>query len=68
MRKTYKARVHAQITIFQEVEVCIDAESEEEVAELAQERFKEVVEDHYGWVDYDSANVEGIECIGECLN
>ena len=62
---TYKAKVHAQITIFQEIEVCLIADSKEEFVELAKEKYKEVMTDTYGWADYDDSNVDNIEDMGE---
>lgn len=62
---TYKATVHAQITIFQEIEVSLIADSEEEFIELAKERYKEVMTDRYGWADYDDSNVDNIQDLGE---
>ena len=62
---TYKATVHAQITIFQEIEVSLIADSEEEFVELAKEEYKKVMTDRYGWADYDDSNVDNIQDLGE---
>lgn len=62
---TYKARVHAQVTIFQEMEVCTNAYNEEDFKERAEEIFKQRLEDVYGWVDMCTVNVEKPEDMGE---
>ena len=61
----YKATVHAQITIYQEIEVCTIAKDEQDFIQKAKEKFEEVMENHYGWADYDEANVDEIEDMGE---
>lgn len=62
---TYKAKVHAQVAIFQEIEVCAVAYDEEDFKERAEEIFKQKLEDIYGWVDMDTVNVEEPEDMGE---
>lgn len=62
---SYKAIVHAQITVFQEIEVCGIAYSKEEFKERAEELFKQRLEDMYGWIDVDTINVEEPEDLGE---
>ena len=62
---TYKAKVHAQVTVFQEIEVCANAYSEEDFKEIAEIIFKKKLEDIYGWVDMDTVNVEEPEDMGE---
>lgn len=62
---TYKATVNAQVTIYQEIEVCLVAKDEQDFIKKAKEKFKEVMENHYGWVDYDEANVDEVEDMGK---
>ena len=62
---TYKATVHAQVTIYQEIEVCLVAKNEQDFIKKAKEKFEEVMENHYGWADYDEANVDEVEDMGE---
>ena len=62
---TYTATVHAQITIYQEIKVCLIAKDEKEFVRLAKEKFGEVMENTYGWADYDDSNVEDVEDLGE---
>lgn len=62
---TYTATVHAQITIYQEVKVCLIADNKDDLIEKAKEAFNDAVEGAYGWVDYDDCTVEDIEDLGE---
>ena len=61
---TYKARVHAQVTVFQEIEITANAYSEEDFKEIAETIFKRKLEAIYGWVDMDTVNVEEPEDLG----
>lgn len=56
-----KMRISSQITIFSEKVYDIDSSlSEEENREIVEAKFKEDLEDEYGWVDFDSVEIEYI--------
>lgn len=61
----YTARVHAQVTIFQEIEISCVAYDEENFKEKAENIFHNKLEDKYGWVDICTVNVEDIKDEGE---
>lgn len=61
----YTARVHAQVTIFQEIEVSCVAHDEEDFKEKAEDIFHNKLEDKYGRVDMCTVNVEDIKDAGE---
>ena len=53
--------ISSQITIFSEKVYDIDPSlSEEENLEIVEAKFKEDLEDEYGWVDFDSVEIEYI--------
>ena len=53
--------ISSQITIFSQKVYDIDLSlSEEENREIVEAKFKEDLEDEYGWVDYDSVEIENI--------
>ena len=64
-KHTYTATIHAQVTIYQEIKVCLPAKDEKEFVQLAKEKFAKVMDRTYGWADYDEANVDDVEDMGE---
>ena len=56
-----KMMISSQITIFSEKVYDIDPSlSEEENREIVEAKFKEDLEEGYGWVDFDSVEIEYI--------
>ena len=56
-----KMMISSQITIFSQKVYDIDPSlSEEENLEIVEAKFKEDLEDEYGWVDFDSVEIEYI--------
>ena len=53
--------ISSQITIFSQKVYDIDLSlSEEENREIVEAKFKEDLEEEYGWVDFDSVEIEYI--------
>lgn len=53
--------ISSQITIFSEKVYDIDPSlSEEENREIVETKFREDLEEEYGWVDFDSVEIEYI--------
>ena len=59
----YRVRTNAHITIFESDIISVSANSPEEAKELADEAFRETMNEKYGWVDIDETFCE--ECV-EC--
>lgn len=54
-----KMMISSQITIFSQKVYDIDPSlSEEENLEIVEAKFKEDLEEEYGWVDFDSVKIE----------
>ena len=50
----YRIRVHGQPTIFYDDVVSVKADSPEEAKEMAQEAFREILDERFGWADIDT--------------
>ena len=57
----YQIRVHGQPTIFYEDVVSVKADSPEEAKEMAQEAFREILDERFGWADIDTINTDIIK-------
>ena len=57
----YKMRVHGQPTIFYDDVVFVKADSEEEAKEMAQEAFREILDERFGWADICTINADVME-------
>ena len=57
----YQIKVHGQPTIFYEDVVSVKANSPEEAKEMAQEAFREILDERFGWADIDTINADIIK-------
>ena len=57
----YQIRVHGQPTIFCEGVISVKADSPEEAKEMAQEAFREILDERFGWADIDTINTDIIK-------
>ena len=57
----YQIRVHGQPTIFYEDVVSVKADSSEEAKAMAQEAFREILDERFGWADIDTINADIIK-------
>ena len=57
----YQIRVHGQPTIFYDDVVSVKADSLEEAKEMAQEAFREILDERFGWADIDTINADLIK-------
>ena len=57
----YRIRVHGQPTIFYEDEISVKADSPEEAKEMAQDAFREILNERFRWVDIDTINTDIIK-------
>ena len=57
----YQIRVHGQPTIFYDDVVSVKADSVEEAKEMAQEAFREILDERFGWADIDTINADIIK-------
>ena len=58
----YQIKVHGQPTIFYEDVVSVKANSPEEAKAMAQEAFKEILDERFGWADIDTIFTEELKC------
>lgn len=57
----YRIRVHGRPTIFYEDEISVKADSPEEAKEMAQDAFREILNERFRWVDIDTINTDIIK-------
>jgi hypothetical protein len=57
----YQIRVHGQPTIFYDDVVSVKADSPEEAKEMAQDAFREILDERFGWADIDIINADIIK-------
>ena len=57
----YQIRVHGQPTIFYDDVVSVKADGPEEAKKMAQEAFREILDERFGWADIDTINADIIK-------
>lgn len=57
----YRANVNAHVTIFRDEYISVAANSQEEANEMFYAAFKQIMEEKYGWADFDDVNIENME-------
>ena len=56
----YRVRCGAHITIYEGEVISVCADSIDEAKEMAEEGFREIMDEKYSWVDIDEVNFEEI--------
>lgn len=56
--KVYKTTIDAMVTIHPSRELYIFANNEEDAKIQAEESFARLLEEQFGWVDYDEVNID----------
>ena len=59
--RIFKVRVSSHVTILQEEVISVGAIDEKEAREMAKYAFDQIMDEKYGWCDYDDVHIE--ECV-----